>query len=141
MSSLDPIMCRIIPTIEPAIAMRGSKQLVAPLERINCTNSKMIEIKQTIKNAQTRNFCISIFSLNFFTIITSDLSSSKIPSISTRPISKVTMRAIVGGIIQCEKYFIQRSGTIIENPNSKQIKANKTTQLTMVLFSKVLSFH
>ena len=119
MSSLDPIMCRIIPTIEPAITMRGSNQLVAPLERKNCTNSKMIEIKQTIKNAQIKCPLISIFILGFFKVMTSGLSSSKMPSISTRPISNVVIRATIGRIIQCERYFTQRPGISIESTTKK----------------------
>jgi len=133
MIHLDPMMCKMIPKTEPAIAVSGSNQLVLLLERKNCTTSKTIEIVQTIKNAQIKYFLISIFYLGFFRVITRASSNSKRSSISTRPTSKVIITATVGGIIQCEKYFIQRAGSTIENTNEKQIKVNKITQLIIVL--------
>ena len=138
---MDPMMWIIIPAIAPMITKSGSNQSTVLWEMKNCTSSKTIEIAQTIKNAQTRYFLISIFSFGFLRVTTSASSNSKRPSISTRPTSKVIITATVEGIIQCEKYFVQSSGTTIENNTDKQIKVNKMTQLTMVLFSKVLSFH
>jgi len=64
-------MCKIIPKTEPPIAESGSNQLVLLLEMKNCTTSKTIEIIETIKNAQTRYFLISIFSLGFLRVTTS----------------------------------------------------------------------
>jgi hypothetical protein len=60
MGHLDPMMCKMIPKTEPAIAVTGSSQLVLLLERRNCTISKTIEIAQTIKNAQIKYFFISV---------------------------------------------------------------------------------
>jgi len=114
-------MCNIIPKSEPAIAVSESNQLVLPGSTKNCTTSKIIETIQTIKNAHTRDLFISIFMPGFFRVITSELPSSKRLSISTSPMSRVIIRATAGGIAQCERYFTQRSGLPIENPNKKKL--------------------
>jgi hypothetical protein len=67
-------------------------------------------------------------------------SSSKMSSMSTRPISRVIVRAIVGMIIQGERCLVQRSGMSSDNPTSRQINANKIAQLIIVLFSMYAPF-